>query len=136
MFEVLEHTADVGLRVRASELHLLFAEAARGLFSLMVVRPAAVEACQTLEITLPAAAADDLLVDWLSELLFVFESQRLVLTKFQVGVDRRGLHAVVHGAPLDLRQHEVGYEIKAVTYHRLCVEHRDEGWVAELYLDL
>jgi SHS2 domain-containing protein len=136
VFEVLEHTADVGLRVRAPELDLLFAEAARGLFSLIVVRPAAVEACQQLEITLPAAATDDLLVDWLSELLFVFESQRLVLSDFQVGVDSRGLRAVVRGAPLDVRQHEVGYEVKAVTYHRLCVTQDTAGWMAEFYLDL
>ncbi len=136
MFEVIEHTADVGLRVQAPDLEQLFAEAARGMFSLMVVHPDAVAAHEALEVSLPAAAPDDLLVDWLSELLFVFEFRHLVLSEFTVKVNRGGLQAVARGAPLDPQQHEIGYEVKAVTYHRLRVERQAEGWIAELFLDL
>ena len=136
MFEVIEHTADVGLRIEAPDVDSLFAEAARALFSLLIPNTAVVRALEPVEFSLPSQTPADLLVDWLSELLHVFESRHLVLCEFSVTIDPSGLRAAARGEPLDLQRHEIGYEIKAVTYHRLKVEQQDQGWLAEVILDI
>jgi SHS2 domain-containing protein len=136
MFEVIEHTADVGLRIEAPEFDALFEEAGRALFSLLIPNTAVVRAVQQVEFAVAFEAPDDLLVDWLSELLFTFESRKLVLCSFNVTIEPSGLRAVTKGEPLDLERHEVGYEIKAVTYHRLKVERQSQGWAAQVFLDL
>ena len=136
MFEVVEHTADVGLRIEAPSCAALFAEAARALFTLLVPNMAAIRSVEKLEFALQPDTPENLLVDWLSELLFTYETRRIVLQDFAVTVNENGLQAVAHGEPLDSSRHETGYEIKAVTYHRLKVEPQEQGWVAEVFLDL
>jgi SHS2 domain-containing protein len=136
MFEVVEHTADVGLRIEAPDWCTLLSESARALFTLLVPNVASVRGVEELRIELPSESPENLLVDWLSELLFVFEARRLVLGKFAVTVDDAGLHAVARAEKLDPSRHEVGYEIKAITYHRLRVEEREQGWIAEVFLDI
>ena len=108
----------------------------RAMFSLLVPNAAVVRAAEQAKFSLPSEALDDLLVDWLSELLFTFDSQKLVLCEFSVAISQDGSRAVAAGEALDLQRHELGYEIKAVTYHRLKVERQDHGWVAEVFLDL
>jgi len=136
MYEVFEHTADVGLRVRAGDLKGLFAEAGRGLFSLLVenldvVRPGA-------EVIFEVEAGDleDLLHDWLGELLYAFESKKLVLVEFEVKIEGLKLWARAAGEKLDERKHQLGQEIKAITYHGLVVRREAEGWMAEVIVDL
>lgn len=138
MRQIIEHTADVGLRVRATTLDALFAEAGEGLFELIVPNLAEAEPTQRIEIELASDSLEDLLCDWLSELLFVFETRRLVLGRFEVHVDERGpaLRAAAHGEPMDQSRHLTGYEIKAVTYHQLRLEREDAGWLAEVIVDI
>ena len=136
MYEILEHTADVGLRVRAPDLPLLFAEAARALFSVIVANPEAVRPLRKIDLHVEAAARDDLLRDWLAELLYAFETRRLLLCEFDVRLDESGLSATARGEPLDHDRHELSTEVKAVTYHHLKVEPEGDGWVAEVILDI
>ena len=97
MFEIIEHTADVGLRMEAPTLDQLLREAARALFTLLVPNGPAMasdeDESEQVKFFLPIAPPDDLLVDWLTELLFVFESRRLVLRDFDVKVGGHGLQA-------------------------------------------
>ncbi len=140
MFEIVEHTADVGLRISAPALDQLLNEAARALFTLLVPNGAAMvngeDEGEEVKFLLPSASPDDLLVDWLTELLFVFESRHLLLRDFDVKIVADGLQATVRGEMLDSARHAVGYEIKAVTYHRLKVEPQEDHWVAEVVLDV
>lgn len=136
MFEIFSHTADLGLRIRAADREALFADAARALFSVIVanldeVRP-------TEEVVLEVAGRDleYLFVDWLHELLFVFESRRLLLSEFAVRFDSRGLRAVVRGEPIDPERHNLEHEVKAITYHGLRVSQTTEGWEAEVIIDI
>ena len=136
MYEYFEHTADVGLRARAGDLDTLFAEAARGLFTLIVDNLDAVHAHRDLSIQLPSAPKPDLLFDWLSELLYTFETQHLLLSKFDVHIAPAGLNATVAGEPIDPDRHRLGSEVKAVTYHGLMVQNDKDGYLAEVILDI
>jgi SHS2 domain-containing protein len=77
-----------------------------------------------------------LLADWLNELLFAFESRRLLLREFEVSVSQDGLQAVARGEVVDESRHTLDHEVKAVTYHGLKVEQTDAGWLAEVVLDI
>lgn len=134
--EVFEHTADVGLRVYAPDLASLFAEAARGLSALMLADPAAVRPTQRTAFELTTESEADLLLDWLSELLYTFETQRLVFRDFEVSVRSGRLAASAWGEPFDEARHALGSEVKAVTYHGLELLRDDDGWKAEVVLDI
>ncbi|HZT72609.1 MAG TPA: archease [Terriglobales bacterium] len=136
MYEVIEHTADIGLRVSAATLEELFAEAGRGLLALVVENPEAVEPRQSLDLALAAAAVEYLLFDWLAELLRVFDSRHLLLGAFQVQIDGLALRARASGETADPARHRLLREIKAITYHRLSVARVNGGWRAEFIVDI
>lgn len=136
MIEVLEHTADVGLRVRAGDLNSLFAEAARGVSTLLVDNLEEAQATQKLRVELAADSLEDLFVDWLRELLYLHETRHLVLCHFEVQLKGTSLSAEVGGEPIDPRRHQVSREIKAITYHGLSLVQTERDWVAELIVDI
>jgi SHS2 domain-containing protein len=136
MFETFEHTADIGLRVRAADLGELFADAARAMFSVMVGNLEAVRPIEAVSITLERDETDALLRGWLAELLYVFQVRRMVFSSFEVNVGPTGLTAVVRGEPIDPARHETDVEVKAVTWHGLKVERTDGGWLAEVIVDI
>jgi SHS2 domain-containing protein len=132
--ELLEHTADVGIRARGSTPEEAFSAAAEGLAELM----GAWFPGQGRERNIEVEAADRpaLLVAWIDELLFLHESEDAVFGAFGVdSVSDRHLRArVLLSARGDRELEDVG--IKAGTYHRLRVETEGSGWVAEIYLDV
>ena len=136
MFTILPHTADAGLRIEAANLETLFAEAGRGLFSLIVSNLDGVAPRTTKELAIDGDDVEYLLFDWLSELLFIFESERLLLTVFNVLVGPHGLEASVSGERVDRVRHQMEHEIKAITYHGLVVERTTRGWAAEVIVDI
>jgi SHS2 domain-containing protein len=135
MHEVFEHTADLGLRVRAPALNELFCEAATGLFATIVdldgVRPV-----QEREFRIEGIESDYLLFDWLNELLFVFDSEHLLFCQFDVSIDQAGLSGRARGEPLDEARHTLDHEVKAITYHGLKVEQQGDEWLAEVIIDI
>lgn len=120
-YEEIEHTADVGIRAYGKTASELFAAAAEGLFSL-IADPREVEPKGEVEIRLKAEDQPKLLVAWLSELLFLHETQHLLFAKFEVRVRGTSLRANAWGETIDKRKHELKLAIKAVTYHRLSVD--------------
>jgi protein archease len=131
-YEEIEHTADVGIRAYGKTASELFAAAAEGLFSL-IADPAKIKPKGEVEIRLRADDLPQLLVAWLSELLFLHETQRLLFCKFEVHVRGASLRALSWGETIDKRRHELKLAIKAVTYHRLSVDVK-KG-VAEVIFD-
>jgi SHS2 domain-containing protein len=136
MYEVFEHTADVGLRVRAASRDTLFAEAGQALFSLIVANLDEVRTTDERHFRIEGEQLDYLLFDWLSELLYTFETAHLLLREFDVRVDDTGLTASCRGEPLDPERHPLDHEVKAITYHELLVEQSDGEWLAEVVLDI
>jgi SHS2 domain-containing protein len=136
MYEQFEHTADLGLRICAAGLEELFAEAGRALTDALTAQPDAVEPRRSQTIRLEASDRADLLHDWLAELLYLFETERLLFSRFDVALAPGELRATAWGEPVDPKRHEIEIEIKAITYHGLKVEQTADGWLAEVIVDL
>jgi SHS2 domain-containing protein len=136
MYEYFEHTADLGLRVRAADVNTLFADAATALFAAVVDGLDTVRAAQQVEIAVEGTDLEFLLFDWLRELLFRLDADHLVLSQFDVAVTESGLRATCRGEPLDPARHVLSHEVKAITYHGLRVEKEGDGWIAEVIVDI
>lgn len=136
MYEIFEHTADLGLRVRAESLEQLFVDAARGLFSMVVADLETVRATEERQWNLAGEEHDYLLFDWLSELLYTFDTERLLLSRFEVSLDQGRLHATALGESVDPARHALEHEVKAITYHALRVERLADEWLAEVIVDI
>jgi SHS2 domain-containing protein len=118
-YRVLDHTADVLVEVSAPDLAGLFAEAARSLFHILTdleaVRPR-----DCLSVSVEAEDTEQLLVSWLSELLFLHETEQWLFSRFEMtAMEEQRVEAQVWGERLDPRRHPIDREVKAVTYHRL-----------------
>ena len=139
-YELIEHTADVGLDVWASDLDGLFAEAARALIAVMG-RGTGPDA-DTVHVDIDAPDLDALLVDWLSEVLYLFEVKGVVARDVSVSVSRSEppgdgwrLSADVSGTDAGAFVQE-GPAVKAVTYHAISVTADASGAKARVYLDV
>lgn len=136
LFTIFPHTADAGLRVEASDLETLLSEAGQALFSLIVRNPSELEPRIPREFAIDGDNVEYLLVDWLSALLFAFESERLLFSEFEVSLNAKGLEAVARGERFDADRHHLEHEVKAITYHGLKVAKGDRGWTAEVIVDI
>lgn len=136
MFETFDHTADLGLRVRAADLDTLFAEAAQALFSTIVDNLDAVKPAEKHDVSLPGQEREYLLFDWLRELLYRFDAEHRLYSRFEVKVGEAGLKATAWGETFDPKRHELGHEVKAITCHELKVEKAGDGWLAEVIVDI
>jgi SHS2 domain-containing protein len=122
-FEAIDHTADVGLRVWADSLAGLFQQAARGMITLLT-DPQRVTPRQAERIRVSGLDHEELLVAWLGEILYRFDTQRLLLAEFeapQIEADATGwrLVATARGEPWDPARHPIRTVVKAATYHGL-----------------
>jgi SHS2 domain-containing protein len=139
MYEIFEHTADLGIRIRTDNLEELFVDAAHGLFSVMVANLDLVQCLDEVTFQLHTDNIEELLHDWLGELVYTFYARRLVLADFHVHVKvgkACELTATARGEPFDPSRHETDVEVKAITWHELKVEQQPEGWQAEVIVDI
>jgi SHS2 domain-containing protein len=136
MYEFFEHTADLGLRVRAADLDTLFVEAAQAMFSAIVEDLGTVQPLRQVEMRVTGTDREYLLFDWLKGLLYRFDAEHLLFSRFAVQVESDGLTGKAWGEPLDPARHELAHEVKAVTYHGLRVEQTADGWLAEVIVDI
>jgi SHS2 domain-containing protein len=135
-FEILEHTADVGVLARGRTLAEAFAHAAEGMFSIRVD----LDGVREVERRSIAVAGHDwpsLLVAWLSELLYYSDVDGLLFKRFEVEDLRPyALRAVAYGEQIDRQRHELGAGVKAITRHMLEVEEGPDGWRVQVLLDI
>ncbi len=120
-FEELEHTADVGIRAFGGTLDELFANAAAGMFSL-ITDLETVKPVGEYEVKLAAKDAKSLLFDYLSELLVLHETQKVLLSEFDAKVSASAVDARARGERIDAKRHPLNLMIKAVTYHAMEVD--------------
>ncbi|HEY5605972.1 MAG TPA: archease [Thermoplasmata archaeon] len=132
-YEEIDHTADVGIRAFGTNLAELFVNAAEGMFSL-VANLDAVRPVGEVEIRLRADDVPTLLLRWLSELLYLHETQHFLFSSFDVSVSDTTLRALARGETIDKTRHELKLAIKAVTRHRLAVD--EQKGVAEVIFDI
>ncbi|HYM10458.1 MAG TPA: archease [Bryobacterales bacterium] len=136
MFEILEHTADIGFRARGRTAAELFETAAQAMASIALELDAVAERA---EYPLHAQGADceALLVNWLSEVLYWMDGKQLALRRFRVdAITATEVSGAAMGEPRDPARHRARLIVKGVTYHQLKVVETPEGWCAEVYLDI
>jgi SHS2 domain-containing protein len=136
MYETFDHTADLGLRVRAATLDQLFVEAGQALFAVIVEDLDTVRPLRQVDVKVDGEDRPYLLFDWLKELLYHFDSEHLLLARFEAHVGANGMTGSAWGEPLDRSRHALEHEVKAITYHGLRVEPAGEGWLAEVIVDI
>lgn len=135
-FEVFEHTADVGLHAYGKTLPELFMHAAQGVESLMVpleqIRPAV-----SRKIEAEGHDLVSLLINWLNELIFLFDTEYLIFRDFEIeSFTETHVKARAFGEPYDPQRHTLSSAIKAVTWHEAAVERTDEGYKARIICDI
>lgn len=131
-YEELEHTAEVGIRVRAATPAELFVCAARAMLAFIGTQAAEHTACRP--VVIEALDSQTLLVDWLNELLYLFETSGETYDQIRIfdWQPTRLEAALAGGRPTGPPQHS----IKAVTYHGLRLVEESDGWQADIYFDV
>ncbi len=134
-FEVIDHTADVGIAAYGADLKEAFANAAYGMFSLMVdLKDVTESLSREVEVT-----ADDqhyLLVAWLNELIYLFDVENILFKRFKVAeLGQTRLRASCFGEKVDPERHKITTAIKAVTYHMLKIDEGD-GFRVQVLFDI
>lgn len=135
-YEILEHPADIGLRVYGRTLAELFVHAGHGLAAIALE---AEDSGSTERVSLSAQGTDreDLLVNWLSEILYYMDAEGWVFRDFRI---QKIADNVIEGEGWGERRDPARYPhsvaVKAVTYHQLSVRKTGEGWEAVVYLDI
>jgi len=135
-FEILDHTADIGLIVYGEDLKTLFENAGEGFFHLITdlkkVRPK-----EERKIEVRGESLERLMVDWLNELLYMHDVETLLFKRFGVdAVGNEGLRARAWGEPFQEGVHIIKTGVKAVTHHQIQVKREDGGWKARVIVDL
>mgnify|MGYP001267662220 CR=1 FL=1 len=138
-YEIIEHTADIGIRVKGKDLKAVFENSALAMFTLIcqaISRPSDTKIKKTgFKIKQKAGDLEELLVNWLNELLSLSSAKGLIFTDFVIRkLDKDSLEAEVYGE--DIKDYKVNTEIKAATYHRLKIQESDGIWQAEIIFDV
>jgi SHS2 domain-containing protein len=135
-FEILDHTADIGLVIYGENLKALFGNAGEAFFHL-ITDLRKVRRRVERRINIGGESLDRLMVDWLSELLYLHDIENLLFKGFKVeSVGKDGLKAIVKGEPFREGFHVIKTEVKAVTYHRIEVRQENGRWRAQIIFDL
>jgi SHS2 domain-containing protein len=135
-FEVLDHTADIGLIVYGENLKALFENAGEAFFHLITdLRKVRRRTERRIEIG--RESLERLMVDWLAELLYLHEVENLLFKGFKVeSIGEEGLKAVAKGEPFQEGVHVIKTQVKAVTYHQITVREENGVWRAQIIFDL
>ena len=135
MYEIIEHTADIGIKATGKTIEEAFAETARGMFSLMI-RNSHIENSVKRTITVENTGDMELLlVDFLSELLYIHDVEHLVFGGISVTIGTH-LTAIASGDRYNRDKHGYGMEIKAVTYHLLEIQTHKKGVTINVLFDV
>ena len=135
-FEVIEHTADIGIVAYGADIKQLFANAAFGLFNLMADLDKLKENAKR-EVELSAEDVEVLLVEWLNELIYISEVEHIIFKRFEINeLNNNNLRAICFGEKIKSGQRRLKREIKAATYHMLKLEKEDSGYKVRIIFDI
>ena len=135
-YKLLDHTADIGIIASGEDISEAFGNAAYAMFDILTDVDKIKEK-GSFEVQISAENIEELLVAWLNELLYRYETERIAFSKFVIDdINDSDLRASVSGEKIAPDRHEIKTEIKSVTYHQLKVEKIDDGWRAQVIFDV
>ena len=121
-FEIIDHTADVGIRAYGVNIGQAFANAARALFSLITELDSINEVLYR-DIEIAAPDQESLLVKWLNELIYLFDAESIIFRSFDITqLNNTQLKARSYGEKVDNSRHKLKTGVKAATYHMLKID--------------
>jgi SHS2 domain-containing protein len=137
-YKLFDHTADIGVEVRGRTQKVLFVNAAEALFDVLIEsKTGEKSAKQQTKITIEGAEVADLLINFLRELLYLFNGAKFVTVSCEIiQFSNKALQARLTGESFNRKKHVIKTEIKAVTYSGLTVEKQKTGWVARIIFDV
>jgi len=135
-YRVFDHTADLGVEIYGKTVEELFVNAAFAIFDLMTDLQD-VKITEVRAIVTEGADWEDLLINYLREVLYLFNGEGLILSDYAIAeINSRHLMGEVRGEPFEPGRHRVKTEIKAVTYHQALIRENGEGWVGRVVFDV
>ena len=135
-FEVIDHTADVGIIAYGAEIKQVFVNAALALFSLITELE---DVGEELKYDVEVASEDreSLLVEWLNELVYLFDAEHVLLQRFDIQeLSNTRLNAACYGEKFDPSRHRIKTGVKAATYHMLRIDKDNKGYKAQVIFDI
>jgi len=135
-FEIIDHTADIGIIAHGDTISQAFANAARGLFSIIADLSDVRETVKR-NVELEAPDRESLLVEWLNHLIYLFDTEQIIFAKFDITrLSDTNLHAAAYGEKANTSRHRLKTGVKAATYHMLNIEKKDDGYRAQVLFDI
>lgn len=135
-FHLLDHTGDLGILVFGETRGALFQHAAEALFNI-ITDPETIQKQASRDISLDANSIEELLVGWLSEFLFLLDTQGLIFKDFDIHFLKGSrINATAYGEAYDPERHPLNIVLKAVTYHQLTIYQQGGIWTARVIFDV
>jgi SHS2 domain-containing protein len=135
-FEIIDHTADMGIVAYGTDVEELFSNAALALFSL-ITEPERIEEKLHLDLEISSEGRDSLLVEWLNELIYLFDVKHILFNRFDIGsLTHNDLKATCYGENFDPMRHKIKRGVKAATYHMLRLEKNGSGYKSQIIFDI
>ena len=135
-FRYLRHTADLRIEIRGKDLKELFQNAGKAFFSVLTDRRK-IKKNEKLEVAVTAESAEELLVNWLNELIYVFEVKKMVFGQIKIlKLSKTELSAQLKGEKFNPAKHVIIDKPKAATYHLFKIEKSQSNFTAKVVFDL
>ncbi len=139
MFNYFETTADLGVEAMGKSLEEAFKEGAKGLYNIMVDIDK-VDKKEKIEFEVTGEDLEELLYNFLNELLFYTDVEGIVFNDFDIKIERDDsgyrLKCTAYGEKIDKEKHNIKEEVKAVTYHKMEVKKENGKWKVRYIVDL
>ena len=135
-FKIIDHTADIGIIIFGADMNQIFSNAALALFSLITDTESIKDTLQR-ELKINSKKRDVLLVEWLNEFIYLFDTEQTLFNKFEIrSLSRNQVKATCYGEKFDPSRHKLKMGIKAATYHMLKVTKVNNGYTAQVIFDI
>ncbi|MBL7068874.1 MAG: archease [Candidatus Omnitrophica bacterium] len=135
-YEIINHTADIGIKVYGKSLEELFINAASGMFEIIAdldgLKPST-----SIKVKLEAQNDEELLVAWLDELIYNFYTKKIIFSEFKISsLSAAKIEAEAIGKHIGDKKSRLKTEIKAATYHDLKIEKESGNYQVQIIFDI
>ena len=135
-YEYFEHQADIGIRGKGNTLAEAFEQAALAMFEIMV-DTIDLNPTESQIVEIEADNSEELLISWLSELLFLKDVENKIFSRFEISkINDNTIVAKVYGEKIDFSRHKLKLEVKAATWTQLAIKKHDNGYIAQCLVDV
>jgi len=135
-YQIIDHTADLGIIVEGTDEKNLFIRAAQAMTDLMVEGDISKKTVIK-DVLVEGEDLPDLMVRWLGEVLYLFDGEKLIVNSIEIkSISPIKLKSTLTLTNFEPENHQIIREIKAVTYHQISVDKTKDGWQARVIFDI